>query len=257
MTRGLLPRVVSLLPVSNGHLCRTKMFQPDYEYTDRFLDLRNFDEVMAVRVDPIGDDPDSHLAFSRFIDGLRPNCFLPLTLGGHISSVSHASKLFDLGADRIVVGSAALRDRGLIGSLSARWGSQAVVAGVATRWLEGTLVAVDSRDPNTPVQGAAGVLRDFQESGAGEILINSVDRDGSLSGLDREGIASLLGDLAVPYLLAGGVGNWNHMREGIAQYHASGVVTSNIYHLTAESVSAAKRYLEEQGIAIRIGHSYE
>ena len=251
MTSALLPRIASLLPVAGGQLCRTKLFQPDYEYTNQFIDLQSFDEVAIVRVDKTTDQTSQDL-FDRFVQQLQPKCFLPMTLGGQIDTIDRAAQLFDLGADRIVVGSHALPSSRLVERLAQRWGSQAIVGSLAVRWQGDTLVASRSADPQGRAYDAREVVRTLQESGVGEILINSIDRDGSLHGFDTNAIALLAPMVSVPYLIAGGAGNWGHLLSGIRELGASGVLTSNIYHLTPESIAAAKEFLSANGVRVRM-----
>jgi len=157
-----------------------------------------------------------------------------------------------MGADRILVGSAAITNPHLIEQLATRWGSQAVIGSVSTRALAGDYFAVTSTSPSEPALPASKFVRMLQDSGAGEVLINSVDRDGSLSGLDLDAIWQVTSDLSVPYLVAGGVGNWEHIAKGILDLGASGVATSNIYHLTPTAIASAKQYLADRGIPVRL-----
>lgn len=246
----LLPRIVGLLTVAEGDLCRTKHFEPDYMYTDQYVDFAEFDEIMVIRVDK---SPAESLvsSFETFVRGILPRCFLPLTLGGWIRERSHAEALFELGADRVVVGSAAIHSGGLISRLASVWGSQAIVGSVAAIRHEGDFWAVRSDAPSAPIAKAEHVVRSMIDSGVGELLINFVDRDGSLLGPDLEGAEQLSSQANVPFVVAGGIGNWHHMRAILSDLRASGVATSNIYHLSSQSIRSAKDYLTSQGVLIR------
>jgi cyclase len=245
---ALLPRIVSLLLVWGGDLSRTRNFVPDYTYTDQFLDLQSFDEVVIVNVDPPNSDP---LPFSNFVSRISPLCFLPMTIGGGITSVDAASDMFELGADRIVVGSALFSNPTVIPEMVRLWGSQAVVGGVSILRVGDSLQAVSSRTPDVPEVPAESAVLRLQDLGVGEILLTSVDRDGSLSGFDLEALTILSHRVQVPLILAGGAGNWDHLAEGLASHGASGVATSNIYHLSPSAIESAKSHLSERGLAVR------
>lgn len=241
--------MISLIPVADGQMTRTKLFIPDYSYTSEFLDLASFDEVCIVNVaSPTSDQ--FHL-YADFVGRLLKTCFLPVTLGGGVQSVEDVERLMDLGADRVLIGSACIDTPRLLESVAERWGSQAVIAGLALRRFDGTVFAVRSREPSVPALPARDLARGLHEVGAGEILINSVDRDGSLSGIDSLIVEEIVPDVRLPYVVTGGVGNWKHLAQAIEALGASGVATSNIYHLTSDSVGAAKQHLAERGVRVR------
>ena len=248
---AVLPRIVALIPVEHGSVTRTKLFQPDYTYTNQFLDFQDFDEVVFLDVSRNSTfDLEGH--FSTFVQGIYPRCFLPTVLGGGVRSEEEAARLFDLGADRVIVGSAAINDVALISQLAQRWGSQAVVVGVS--YIDDGdcgLSVVTSSHPLRPARPAIPFIREVQDNGAGELVFNSVMKDGSLSGFDLRGVQRLARETHLPYLVAGGAGNWHHFREAFVSAGASGVITSNIYHLTSDSIVAAKKYLDESGIPVR------
>lgn len=249
---ALLPRLISAILIDEGRICRTKNFEADYFYTDAFLDFTSFDEVMLIDVTR-QETSTSRRSFALTVDKLLGQCFLPVTLGGHIRSAADAAEMFHLGADRVVIGSSALSDPLVIRRTADAWGSQAVVAAVNAMILtDGDYCAVTARSPQLPVSPLLDALRAFDRAGAGEVLVNSVDRDGSLRGYDALLASTVAASTALPYVLVGGAGNWKHLAEGIAQLGASGVATSNIYHQTSQSILAAKRFLNDQGVQVRL-----
>lgn len=248
----LLPRLISAILIDEGRICRTKNFEADYFYTDAFLDVTSFDEIMLIDVTR-QETSASRRSFALTVDKLLGQCFLPVTLGGHIRSADDAAEMFHLGADRVVIGSSALSDPLVIRRTADAWGSQAVVAAVNAMILtDGGYCAVAARSPKIPVSPLLDVLCAFDGAGAGEILVNSVDRDGSLRGYDALLASMVAASTTLPYVLAGGAGNWKHLAEGIAQLGASGVATSNIYHQSSQSILAAKRFLNDKGVRVRL-----
>lgn len=253
----LLPRLISAILIDEGRICRTKNFEADYFYTDAFLDFTSFDEIMLIDVTR-QETSTSRRSFAVTVAKLLGQCFLPVTLGGHIRSADDAAELFHLGADRVVIGSSALSDPLVIRRTADAWGSQAVVAAVNAMTLtDGDYYAVAARSPKLPVSPLLDALRAFDGAGAGEILVNSVDRDGSLRGYDVLLASTVAASTTLPYVLAGGAGNWQHLAEGIAQLGASGVATSNIYHQTSQSILAAKRFLSDEGVRVRLDPTTE
>jgi cyclase len=249
---ALLPRLISVILIDEGRICRTKTFETDYFYTDAFLDFTSFDEIMLIDVTR-HETSTSRRAFSTTVEKLLEHCFLPVTLGGHVRSADEAAEMFRLGADRVVIGSSALDNPTVLRRTADAWGSQAVVAAVnAIGSIDGAYQAVSARSPDVPIAPLLEVLCTFEAAGAGEVLVNSVDRDGSLRGYDPMLAAVVATSIALPYVLVGGAGNWKHLAEGIAQLGASGVATSNIYHQTSQSIRAAKQFLNDQGVRVRL-----
>ena len=201
---ALLPRLISAILIDEGRICRTKNFEADYFYTDAFLDFTSFDEIMLIDVTR-QETSASRRSFALTVDKLLGQCFLPVTLGGHIRSADDAAELFHLGADRVVIGSSALSDPLVIRRTADAWGSQAVVAAVnAMSLTDGDYCAVAARSPKLPASPLLDALRAFDRAGAGEILVNSVDRDGSLRGYDALLASTVAASTTLPYVLAGG-----------------------------------------------------
>lgn len=249
---ALLPRLISAILIDEGRICRTKNFETDYFYTDAFLDFTSFDEIMLIDVTRQKTATSSR-AFSATVERLLGQCFLPVTMGGHIRNADDAAAMFRLGADRVVIGSSALADPLVLRRTADAWGSQAVVAAVnAIAITDGNYLTVSARSPDRPVSPLLDALRSFEGAGAGEVLVNSVHRDGSLRGYDPLLASTVAASTALPYVLVGGAGNWKHLAEGIAQLGASGVATSNIYHQTSQSILAAKQFLNDQGVRVRL-----
>lgn len=248
---ALLPRLISAILIDEGRICRTKNFKADYFYTDAFLDFTSFDEIMLIDVTR-QETSTSRRSFALTVDRLLGQCFLPVTLGGHIRNTDDAAAMFRLGADRVVIGSSALGNPEVLQRTADTWGSQAVIAAAnVITAVDGSYRVVTAGSPDMPVSPLLDTLRAFEACGAGEILVNSVERDGSLRGYDSLLASTVADATSLPYVLAGGAGNWKHLAEGIAELGASGVATSNIYHQTSHSILAAKQFLSNQGVRVR------
>lgn len=224
----LKSRLVWQMMFSDGALVRTKRFVPDYVYTQSFLGVESADEVFLLDVTPGGRSDASWSAMGRYAGG----CFVPVTMGGHIHSMDDVKRCFDIGADKVVVGRSALS---LCDGLAVRWGCQAITAGVDSRTY-----------PGRDLAEVAGLLK----GRAGEILLQSVERDGSLGGYDLDLLGWVLDVADCPVVIGGGYGGWRHARDALA-LGASGCAMSNIFHLTESHMTMTKENLKQEGANIR------
>lgn len=178
--------------------------------------------------------------------------FIPFTVGGGIRTLDDAAAVFDAGADKVTINSAAVQDPGLIGKIAARFGSQAVI------------VAIDSKRRNerfevfvaggrTPTgRDVIEWAREAQSRGAGEILLTSMDRDGTRVGFDCEVTAGVARALSIPVIASGGAGTAAHFAEVFDAGHADAALAASIFHFGIESVVALKEQLRAAGVAVRL-----
>lgn len=240
-------RLITVLTFFNGVLFRTKLFKPDYRYTSNFVDMWSVDEIVMVDI----SKAKNKNTFISVIDNFAKNCFVPLTVGGGIKKTADAKKYLDVGADKIVLNSGAIKDPKVITKIAQSYGSQCVIVGIDFKRIENQFKIysqsgekVESIDP---VKWAIEV----ENLGAGEIFLNSVDRDGSLSGYDLDFLKTISQNVKIPIIIGGGAGNWKHFLEGIKN-GADAVSTNNIYHFTEKSIINAKNYLNQNEVSIRI-----
>jgi len=178
-------------------------------------------------------------------------CRTPLTVGGGVRDTESASALLAAGADKICVNSAAHSNPSLVGNLSARFGEQCVVVSVDVR-KQGSGWNAYALGGSSDIPTSLGeILAQTQESGAGEILLNSIDRDGSRLGYDLELIRYCARNISIPLIAAGGAGHPRHFNEAL-EAGASAVAAANMLHYTEHSVIVAKRYMQISGRATRI-----
>ena len=216
------------MTINEGILFRTKKFKPDYRYTLNFVDIDLADEIFVIDVSPRGSDRKPYYDTLERIAG---ECFVPIAAGGHVHDWAESKRLLDLGADKILVG---WKHREAISDLSSRLGSQSLACGI------------DKGRCGDPVAAAI----EAESLGAGEILLQSVERDGSLLGYDLDLVRSVSGAVSCPVVALDGAGAWPHFLAGLeAGAHAVG--TQNIYHFTKASLVKAKAYLSDNGIPVR------
>jgi imidazole glycerol-phosphate synthase subunit HisF len=180
--------------------------------------------------------------------------FIPFTVGGGIRTLEDAEAIFDAGADKISVNSAALRDAGLIERIAARFGSQAVVVAIDARsGTNGGLYDVFVGGGRTPAgRTAVEWAREAEQRGAGEILLTSMDRDGTGIGFDCQLTSSVSSAVQIPVIASGGAGNADHFVEVFEQGKADAALAASIVHFGIEDIRALKSVLQARGIPMRL-----
>jgi imidazole glycerol-phosphate synthase subunit HisF len=246
----LRKRIVTVLTFNDGVLFRTKLFQPDYRYTANFVDAWSIDEVIILDITRQGQGERRN--FDKVVRNFAENCFVPLCVGGGVRSFNDVKTLMSLGAEKITLNTAAIEHPELITEIAEAYGSQSVVVSIDARKTEDGEYEVYSHfaEQSTGLKPQDWAKR-AEEYGAGEILITSVERDGSLEGFDTR-LCSLVADAVnIPTLILGGAGSWKHFAKGFEDGKASAVCTQNIYHFTDASINSAKSYLKNVGINVR------
>lgn len=244
-------RLITVLTLNDGVLFRTKQFRPDYRYTMNFVDTWSIDEIVALDVTRPGEGRRE--AYLEVIDELARRCFVPLTCGGGIRTIDDVHLLFRSGADKVTLNTAAVETPELVTRAAELYGAQAVVASIdAWRHEDGRYEVYTHYGSRSTGLDPADWARRLEELGAGEILITSIEKDGSLEGYDdvlTERVSSVVG---VPVLAAGGAGKWQDFVNGFVEGGAAAVCTTNIYHFTESSIRSAKLYLQRAGIPVRM-----
>jgi len=245
----LKKRIIFTLTFYDGVLFRTKKFKPDYRYTKNFLDLWSIDELVII-------DISKEKFSNKFLDLVKYfslNCYVPITVGGGIEKISHVDEYFKYGADKILLGYRALENNEIIKEISMKYGSQSIIQA-----LDCKKNFEDNYYYITKNSGQEFLSKDIflytkqsLDSGAGEILINNVDNDGSLLGYDIDLIDTIKKNINAPLLALGGAGNWDHVCGLFKKTEISAACTQNIYHFTEESIISLKKYLFDNDINVR------
>lgn len=210
---------------------------------------REVDELILVDIlaHQSNGDPDF-----ESIDEFGQDCFVPLTVGGGITRIDQVQRLLRAGADKISVNTAAFTNPELVSEIAKRHGVQCVVASIDVRinptggWR--CFSHAGTRDTGREVTAWA---RELQDRGAGEILITSIERDGTMQGYDLRLIETLVTVVDIPVIAAGGAGTYQHMVEAVTKAGASAVAAASMFHFTEQTPAGAKVALAEAGVPVR------
>lgn len=220
-----------------------------------FFDRWAVDEIVVLDVSRTRQQRQK---FYSVVEGLSKKCFVPLNIGGWIDSVEEVQKLLRLGADKITLNTTAVTQPQLIQDCAKVFGCQCVVVSIDVK----VQVKDDASDqPDYEVyvdrgRQATGLnpvawARQAQEMGAGEILLNCIDRDGFRQGYDLQLLRQVVDAVGIPVIAMGGVFTWQHLVEGITVGGADAVAAANIFHYTEHSTKKAREYMRQSGINVR------
>lgn len=246
-------RVIPCLDVSNGRVVKGV----------NFVDLRDAGDPVeqAQAYDAAGADElcfldigASHEGRGTIIDVVRRTaevCFMPLTVGGGVRSADDARALLLAGADKVAVNSAAVARPELVADIAARFGSQCVVASVdARRTGSGWEIFTHGGRNPTGINALEHAVR-LADLGAGELLVTSMDRDGTRDGYDLALTRAIADAVNIPVVASGGVGNLDHLVAGVREGHASAVLAASIFHFGQYSIADAHAALRAAGLPAR------
>ncbi|MEQ9635174.1 MAG: imidazole glycerol phosphate synthase subunit HisF [Devosia marina] len=189
------------------------------------------------------------------------HCFMPVTVGGGVRSIEDIRKLLLAGADKVAINSAAVNDPDFIARAADKFGNQCIVVSVDAKQRLGQRVGGDNRSEweiythggRKPTGiDAVEFAAKMVERGAGELMVTSMDRDGTKSGFDLELTRSIADQVEAPVIASGGVGTLQHLVDGVTQGHASAVLAASIFHFGTFTIPEAKRFMAEHGIAMRL-----
>ena len=252
---GVVARVIPCLDVTGGRVVKGVNFVglrdagDPVELSSRY-DAEGADELVFLDITASSDGRDTML---DVVARTAEQVFIPFTVGGGIREVSHARALLRAGADKVSVNTSAVERPSLIGEISAEFGAQCVVCAIDAKWDESRrawLVHLHGGRTPTDIDAVAWAERAVA-SGAGEILLTSMDRDGTRDGFDIALTSAVSAAVGVPVIASGGVGTLAHLCEGVLRGGATGVLAASIFHFGEFTVGDAKAAMATAGIAVR------
>ena len=251
----LKSRIIPCLDVNNGRVVKGTNFINLRDAGDPVEVAKIYDEQGADEVCFL-DITASHENRDTIYDIVRKTaevCFMPLTVGGGVSKIEHIRTLLLSGADKVSINSAAVKDNNFVRYAADKYGSQCIVVAVDAKKNDAQNkweVYTHGGRLNTEIDVLHYVER-IVSLGAGELLITSMDKDGTRSGFDNILIKKITDIVNVPVIASGGVGNLQHLVDGIKLGHADAVLAASIFHFGEYTINEAKQYMKEQGINVR------
>jgi len=182
-------------------------------------------------------------------------CFVPLTVGGGIRSVEDISKLLNFGADKVSINTAAVENKKVVVDSSKNFGSQCIVVAIDAKKNGDKWEIFTHGGRNNTEIDAVEFAKKMEDSGAGELLVTSMDRDGTQVGFDIDLTSKISSKVNIPVIASGGAGNLDHLVDGIKLGNANAVLAASIFHYGKYSVKQAKEYLDSKGIPVRIWYA--
>lgn len=218
--------------------------------TVRVYNLREVDELVFLDISATrnGRPPDFKL-----VDELADNCFMPLTVGGGVRSVDDVHGLLAVGADKVSINTAAVESPELIEQAAARFGAQCIVVSIDVRRRDDGVPLVVTRC-GTCATGLDPLVwaKRVEDLGAGEILLTSVERDGTMGGYDVPLIRDVAAAVSIPVIASGGAGEYEHMAQVLRETEVAAVAAASMFHFTEQTPREAKLYLRDRGFAVRL-----
>jgi cyclase len=250
----LSKRIIACLDVKNGQVVKGINFEglrnagDPAELAERYND-EGIDEVVILDVTAT---LEGRRALAATVSAVAKRIFIPLTVGGGIRSEDDAAAAIDAGAEKVSLNTAALIDPPLITKLASRYGSQAAIVAIDAKWVEGkALVYVRSGQSGTQRE-AVEWAKEAADRGAGEILLTSIDRDGTKTGFDCELTAAVSRAVPIPVIASGGAGSLEHFSEVFIGGCADAALAASIFHFSEHAVRDLKEMLRDRGIPVRL-----
>ncbi len=255
----LKTRLIPCLDVKDGRVVKGVNFVDLVDAGDpveaaKAYDAAGADELCFLDITASSDNRDT---MYDVVQRTAENCFMPLTVGGGVREVGDVRKLLEAGADKVSINTSAVFNRDLVNAASTKFGAQCIV------------IAIDAKtvsEPDEPPRweifthggrkptgiDAVDYAKDVVARGAGEILLTSMDRDGTRQGFNLPLTKAISDAVSVPVIASGGVGTLDHLVEGVTKGGASAVLAASIFHFGDYTIGEAKRYMTDQGIDMRL-----
>ena len=247
-------RIISCLDVKNGRIVKGINFVNLKDAGDPAEQAKIYsdggaDEICFLDITASSENRDT---IYEVVKDTSKKCFVPLTVGGGVRSVDGINKLLNCGADKVSINTAAVQNTKIVTESSKKFGSQCIVVAIDAKKIgDKWKVFTHGGRNNTEIE-AIEFAKKMEASGAGELLITSMDRDGTQVGYDIDLMFRISSKINIPVIASGGVGNLDHLVDGIKLGNVSAVLAASIFHYGKYTVKEAKEYLDSKGIPVRI-----
>ena len=247
-------RIIPCLDVKNGRVVKGINFVDLKDAGDPVEQAKIYsdggaDEICFLDITASNENRDT---IYDVVERTSKKCFVPLTVGGGIKNVDDISKLLNCGADKVSINTAAVQNSEVIVESSRKFGSQCIVVAIDAKKNNNKWEIFTHGGRNKTGIDAVEFAKKMEDCGAGELLVTSMDRDGTQIGYDIELMSNISSKINIPIIASGGVGNLDHLVDGIKIGNASAVLAASIFHYGTYSIMQAKEYLDLKGIPVRI-----
>lgn len=255
MGRQMLKRrIIPVQLLMNGRLVKTRRFADwrdvgDPVKSSAVYNSQYADELIFLN---IARDRDSVQPLAELMQQVSGECFMPLSVGGGIRSVEDAAYLIQNGADKVVINSATYRDSELLSRIADRFGTQAVVVAIDARREGNAYVAVSNSASQTEATTLEAHIGACETAGAGELLIQSVDQDGTMEGFDLDLLRLACAAASVPVIGCGGSGQYNHLKEAFLETQVSALACGSLFNFSDSNPLRAKAFLSNYGLQFKV-----
>lgn len=251
----LAKRIIPCLDVDNGRVVKGVQFVDIKDAGDPVEVAQRYNEQGADEITFLDITATHHGRDTTYhtVERMASTVFVPLTVGGGVRKISDIRQLLNAGADKVAINSAAIFNPEFVGEAAARFGNQCIVAAIDAkqvadgRW---EIFTHGGRKP-TGIDAVDWAIR-MADLGAGELLVTSMDADGTKRGYDLALMRCITAAVSVPVIASGGVGNLQHLADGITEGGADAVLAASIFHFGAYTIGQAKQFLAQQGVAVRL-----
>jgi cyclase len=250
----LKSRIIPCLDVKNGRVVKGINFVDLKDAGDPVEQAKIYsdggaDEICFLDITASNENRET---IYDVVERTSKKCFVPLTVGGGVRSVEDINRLLNCGADKVSINTAAVENPRVIEESSKKFGSQCIVVAIDAKKKNDKWEIFTHGGRNNSGINALEFAKKMENSGAGELLVTSMDRDGTQVGYDNELMSNITALVNIPVIASGGVGNLDHLVDGIKLGNASAVLAASIFHYGKHSVKEAKEYLDSKGIPVRI-----
>ena len=247
-------RIIPCLDVKNGRVVKGINFVDLKDAGDPVEQAKIYsdggaDEICFLDITASNENRDT---IYDVVKDTSKKCFVPLTVGGGVRSVDDINKLLNCGADKVSINTAAVQNSEVVIESSKKFGSQCIVVAIDAKKNGNVWEVFTHGGRNNTGINAIEFARKMERCGAGELLVTSMDRDGTQAGYDIDLMSKISFEVNIPVIASGGVGNLDHLVDGIKLGKASAVLAASIFHYGKYSVKQAKEYLNSKGIPVRI-----
>ena len=256
---SLAKRIIPCLDVDNGRVVKGVKFVDIRDAGDpvevaRRYDREGADEITFLDITASSDDRETIV---HVVEQVASQVFIPLTVGGGIRTIDDVRRMLNAGADKVAINTAAVFNPDFVREAAGRVGSQCIVVAIDAKKVsqpgEANRCEIFTHGGRKPTGlDAIEWAKKMADYGAGEILLTSMDRDGTKIGFDLELTAAISNALSIQVIASGGVGNLQHLADGVLQGKADAVLAASIFHFAEYSIGQAKQFMADQGIEMRL-----